>query len=61
VLAVPVEDQMNGVLTSHEHGLCLHVKANDNEFLVGGSFTITVAYLVTMLNWFQHVGTDLAA
>ncbi|MEQ1516985.1 MAG: glutathione S-transferase C-terminal domain-containing protein [Usitatibacteraceae bacterium] len=27
--------------------------------LIGTTFSVADAYLVTMLNWFRHVGTDL--
>ena len=29
------------------------------SFLVGDRFTVADAYLVVLLNWFRHVGTDL--
>lgn len=35
-----------------------HLKTN--EFLSGGTFTIADAYLVTILNWTQPTGIDLA-
>jgi glutathione S-transferase len=35
-------------------------RLGDREVLVGSSFTVADAYLITLLNWFRHVGTDLA-
>ena len=32
----------------------------DRQFLVGGNFTVADAYFITLLNWFRHIGTDLA-
>lgn len=35
-------------------------KLDGRDVLVGDRFTVADAYLVTMMNWFQFVGTDLA-
>jgi len=34
-------------------------RLGDREFLIGDSFTVADAYLVTLLNWFRFVGSDL--
>jgi glutathione S-transferase len=34
-------------------------RLGDRATLVGPSFTVADAYLVTLLNWFRHVGIDL--
>ncbi len=33
-------------------------RLGDREFLVGDSFTVADAYLVTLMNWFRFVGSD---
>ena len=33
-------------------------RLGDREFLVGDSFTVADAYLVTLMNWFRFVGCD---
>src|SRR5215467_877595 len=35
-------------------------RLGNREVLVGSSFTVADAYLVTLLNWFRHVGADLS-
>jgi glutathione S-transferase len=35
-------------------------RLGQHEVLVGDSFTVADAYLVTLLNWFRHLGCDLA-
>ncbi|WP_439574502.1 glutathione binding-like protein [Phreatobacter sp.] len=37
----------------------LSIRLGERDFLVGETFTVADAYLVTLLNWFRHVGTDL--
>lgn len=37
----------------------LSVRLGDRQYLVGDRFTVADAYLVTLLNWFRHLGTDL--
>lgn len=37
----------------------LSLRLGDREYLVGDRFTVADAYLVTLLNWFRHVGVDL--
>jgi len=37
----------------------LSARLGDRDFVVGDRFTVADAYLVTLLNWFRHVGTDL--
>jgi glutathione S-transferase len=34
-------------------------RLGSGEVLVGNSFTVADAYLVTLLNWFRHLGCDL--
>jgi glutathione S-transferase len=35
-------------------------RLGNSEFLVGDSFTVADAYLVTLMNWFRFVGSDFA-
>jgi glutathione S-transferase len=37
----------------------LSVRLGDRQYLVGDHFTVADAYLVTLLNWFRHLGMDL--
>lgn len=37
----------------------LSLRLGEREHLVGDRFTVADAYLVTLLNWFRHVGVDL--
>lgn len=34
-------------------------RLGNRDYLVGDSFTVADAYLVTLLNWFRYVGADL--
>lgn len=34
-------------------------RLGERDVLVGNTFTVADAYLVTLLNWFRHVGADL--
>lgn len=34
-------------------------RLGDRDYLIGDSFTVADAYLVVLLNWYRHVGTDL--
>lgn len=37
----------------------LAARLAERSYLVGDRFTVADAYLVTLLNWFRHLGTDL--
>lgn len=39
----------------------LSARLGERDYLVSDRFTVADAYLVTLLNWFRHVGVDLRA